>query len=313
MKIVEADRDGREIVARRFVKSASRTAEGTRALLKLSDDELDKFGYQAISATSTTSASRKLLVVVLKHSNESSFFKKTILPLMEDGTQGAAAILYLAIAHARNFFPCIGGNLIFDFCKRVVSTQEILSPQWYCAGELLCIVLTSSDRDKCKDRTLGQFLLSTILKSLIQIGTEERQAVVTHTSKYRFVFRGVPVLPLLATCCKAIEGNAELGELARSTPLKSFLELLIHFVFPRDPGSRSLDTEEGLGVYTLISFVKIPSVANLFLDVELSRFARLLVDMVLHPWALKFDDATPFEKVRGTSLVAISGLLPDRD
>ncbi|KAG9048545.1 hypothetical protein FS837_012614 [Tulasnella sp. UAMH 9824] len=294
--ILEEEPDGDEIVARRFVKKASRKAEGTRALLKLSDDELDKFRYEDIDTGFKTTPSRKLLGAVLEHSNESSFFKETLSPLMEDGTEGAAAILYLALEHARNFFPSIGGNLIFDFCKRAVNTQEILSPKWCCAGELLCILLTSSDRDKREDRTLGQFLLSMILKPLIQTVIEERKTVITRRSKYSFVFRGVPVLPLLAACCKTIQGNAEMEELARSTLLNSFLMMLLGFVFPRGPGSRRLGRERGLGLYILISFLKIPSVAQLFLDVGLYRFTNSLVDMVLRRWTLEFEVATAFEK-----------------
>lgn len=59
--IVEGELDGEQIVARRFVKSATRKAAGTRALLKLSDDELGKFRHQVIGTTSAQTASIKLL------------------------------------------------------------------------------------------------------------------------------------------------------------------------------------------------------------------------------------------------------------
>ncbi|KAG8937691.1 hypothetical protein FRC00_002375 [Tulasnella sp. 408] len=294
--IAEGESSAGKFVARRFVKSASRKAEGTRALLKLSDDELDKFGYEAINPISTSMASRKLLTVVLKHSDKSSFFEQAVLPLLRDGTEGPAAILYLAMAEPRSFFARIKDRTVFDFCSRVISTQEAARPKWYCAVKLLCLLLQSSRRDESRYQTKLQSLLFAILQSFIHLVTEERQTEVHPNSEYQFVFRGLPVLPLLAACCERLEDNQELDDLARSTPLKSFLEFLIRFVFPEDPPPRRLNAEEGLGVYTLISFLKVPSVAKLFVNVELSRFARFLVDMVLKPWALNFAFASTFEK-----------------
>lgn len=303
VKIAEKERSGGKIIARRFIKSALREAEGTQALLKLSDDELDDFGYEAIDPVRTSMASRKLLTLVLNHLDKSSFFKRVVLPLLRDSTEGPAAILYLATEHTSSFFRHINNQDIFDFCSRVITTQEAAQPKWYSAVKLLCLLLQSSRRDESRYHTKLQSLLFAIFKSFIHLVTEERQTDVHPRSEYRFVFRDLPVLPLLAGCCERLEDNPELDDLTRSAPLKSFLELLIRFVFPEDPPPRRLDTEEGLGVYTLISFLKIPSVAKLFLDVELCRFAKFLMDMVLKPWVLDFAFALTFDEVRQPSLI----------
>ncbi|KAG8915706.1 hypothetical protein FRC00_001078 [Tulasnella sp. 408] len=194
--LVEEQPSGEEIVARRFVKRAPRIAEGTRALMKLSDDELVKLGYEAISTTSEPTASRKLLDALLNHSNESSFFRESILPQLRDGSEGPAAILYLASTKTYSFFAHIKDHVIFDFCKRIVGEQEVLSPKW------------------C----------------------------------YTYL----------------------------------------------DP--RNLNTEHGLGIFVLISFLKFPSVAKLFLDSELSRFGSFLVEVVLRLRTLDFEFADTDEK-----------------
>ncbi|KIO18310.1 hypothetical protein M407DRAFT_32017 [Tulasnella calospora MUT 4182] len=286
MRIVEKERDGGETVARRFAKSKSRRAEGTRALLKLSDDELDKSGYEAIRTCSTQMASGRLLVVLLRNSNESSFLGKSISPLLRDGAEGPAAILYLAIEQGDSFFHHISDHFIFDFCKRVVNTEGVFNPKWYCAAKLLCMLLDNADyaRLKLEHQAAQQSLLSTILKSILQTVTEEQETTVSSISEYQFVFRGLPVLPLLAGCCKCIKNNPELEQIILSTPLKSFLELLIHSVFPQQSRPGKLNTEGLLAAYALITFLKVASAAKLFLDVEFSRFAAFLVDWLLRPF-----------------------------
>ncbi|KAG8928097.1 hypothetical protein FRC01_006464 [Tulasnella sp. 417] len=299
LKIVHTEQGGGEIVARRFVKSSSRRAEGTRALLQLSDDELEKFGAKIISGLCTRppTPSEELLALVSNHSNEVVFFWETFSLLLGDGTMdGPAAILYLATTETWRFFFPIGDHIIFDFCARIISTHEVLSPKWYCAVKLLCLLLKYSDCSELEYGTELQSLLCAILTSLIHIVTEERRKAVSFMPEYEFVFRDLPVLPILAGCCERIESGSHLEALTSSTPLKPFLELLIRFVFPKYPSPRTLSIEGGLGVYTLISLLKIPSIAKLFRDIELSRVGSFLVDMVLNSWTLEFRSASTFEK-----------------
>ncbi|KAG8922973.1 hypothetical protein FRC01_013381 [Tulasnella sp. 417] len=328
LDIVHVEQRGREIVARRFAKSSSRRTEGTRALLKLSDDELDQFGPKAIIGycIHRPTLSEQLLSLISNHPNNFSFFQETISTLMNDGTEGPAAMLYLATTNTWAFFKQIPSHVIFSFCRRITSEEKVLSPNWYCAVQLLCLLLRhvaqtprkspaaelkmllrrrqSNQPPSPPPRPTDASVLCPILKSLIHIVTEERRETVRLMPEYEFVLRGLPVLPILAGCCERIERSPELEALTSSTPLKSFLELLINFVFPQYPGPRRLCTEGGLGVYTLISLLKIPSIANLFRDMELSRLASFLVDMVLSPWTLDFQSASEFEKDILRSLTA---------
>lgn len=241
-------------------------------------------------------------MLFLKDSDESSFFRECILPQLRDGTDGPAAILYLAIAKAQSFFACIEGNIIFDFCKRVVSTQEVLDPKWCCAVRLLCLRFKYAGGTYQDDRSKLQSLLYTILKSLVHIVMDEPREAVHSMSQYRFVCRGFPVLPLFARCCEWIDSNPHLEALASSAPLKSFLESLIQFVFPQNFNLRVLDTEGGLGVFVLISFLRFPSVAKLFLHSKVSIFGSFLVDMVLRLRTLDFEFTDTDVKVRGIRL-----------
>lgn len=295
VRIIEEEPSGGQILARRFVKSASREAEGIRALLKLSDDELGMLGNEAISTTSTPTASRKLLDVLLKHSNESSFLRESILPRLRDGSEGPAAILYLATEKTHTFFAYINEDPILDFCKRVVSTQEVLSLKWCCAVRLLCRLFEHTDDHYLEEDSKFQCFLYIVLKSFINTVMEE---VVLSIFQYRFIYYGLPILPLLAMCCEWVESNQHLEALASSTPFKPFLESLIHFVFPQDLHPRRLTTEDGLGIFVLISFLRHPSVAKLFLDSELSSFGSFLVDVALHLRTLDFEYTDTDDEVR---------------
>ncbi|KAG8928096.1 hypothetical protein FRC01_006463 [Tulasnella sp. 417] len=296
VRLAEKAPDGGDIVARRFVKSASRQAKGTRALLKLSDDELERFGYEALNPVSASIAYRKLLALVLKHSNESLFFRNVISTAVRDQREGSGAILYLAMEEPRTFFVHVDDRLVFHFCYKIITKQPALNPQWYCGVKLLCLLLRHSDRAERGYQTRIQSLLSTVLNHLVQAVTNNSKPSASDVPPNHFTSRGLPLLPLIAGCCERIEGDPGWEALDHPRSLKLFVELLMQSISLQQLDSRSLNTERGLTVATLISLFKIPSVVRLFSEVELSKFASFLVDMVLNSWMFEFSQADAFEK-----------------
>lgn len=290
--------DGGEIVARRFVKRASRQAKGTRALFKLSDDELERFGYEAVNPVSTSIAYQKLLAVVLKHSNESSFFRNIISTAVRDHREGPGAILYLAMEATRTFFIQVDDRLLFHFCSRVISRQPALSPQWYCGVKLLCMLLRHADRAERAYQTRLHSLLSTILNSLVQAVTNKSQSYVSDVPQNLFTARDLPLLPLIAGCCERIASDLPWEAADHPKHLKLFVDQMIRFVTLQQYATRSLDTDRGLTVCALISLFKIPSVMKLLPELKIASFANLIMNMVFYPWMFEISPADVFEKVR---------------
>lgn len=293
VRIMEEEPDGGEIVARKFVQSTSRIAQCTRALFKLSDYELDEFGYEAISPVSTSIAYRSLLAIVLERTTASSFFQ-IISTLMND-REGPAAILYLATTDRRTFFAQVDRQLIFKFSSTLVLIQEPLSRKWYCGVKLLCMLLMSPGHAEWESEVPLQLHLFNILRDLIHGVMENSPPGVSEASENHFIYRGLPVLPLIAACCRRIE-EAHLPISSPSVPFKSFLELLIDFV-RQQLVPRILKTERALAGLALMLLFQFPSVVELFSKIELSRFASLIMNMVLHPWTLRFQEADRFERV----------------
>lgn len=290
---------GRETVAREFIKSKSRQAQIIRSLLKLSDDHLELLGPAAIYPDADSGAEYKqLLALLLAHSEEASFFW-TIRAQLREGTEGPAAVLYLATAAPQQFFRQIRIHDSFNLCNGVIRLQEPLSLKWYCAVKLLCIIFKRRDPTIRRYPTALPSLLSIMLNSFINNVTKEKQTDVSITSQYQFVFRGVPILPLIAGCRERFQNDLRLEARSRPEPLKSFLELLIHFVCRSHPSPRRLSAEGGFAVCALTSFFKVPSVRQLFGEAELPSFASLLMDMMLHPWTVD-RGADDFEEVRKT-------------
>lgn len=304
--IINEERDGREIVARGLVKSMSRQAKVTRSLLKLSDDELERLGPTAIYPDAVPQTeSQQLLAVVLRHGNEASFFR-TISTRLRKGGEGLAVVLYLATTEPWRFFSQIDSHVIFNFCNTIIRGQKALSAEWYCAVKLLCMLFKYGDRKEWRYQAALPSLLSIILGSFIIIVTKERVTGARNSSQYHFVFRGLPMLPLITGCCEEIGSNLELEAQASPGPLKSFLELLIRFVCQSEFGLRELNAEVGLGVCALTSFFKVPLVMELFVESELSAFASFLVDMILHP-CIVGRGTDIFEQVRKTPLHYLTG------
>lgn len=298
--IIRDVRDGREIVAQEFAKTRSRRDQVIRSLLKLSDDHIEQLEPTIICPDADPGAEYKLLLALfLTHSDEASFFR-TIRAQLREGTEGPAAVLYLATAAPQQFFRRIHSHDSFNFCNRVILLQESFSRKWYCAVKLLCMVFKRRDPNVRSYPAALLSLLSIMLKSFINNVTEEKPTELYNNSRYQFVFQGVPILPLMAGCREWFRNDLRLEARRRPGPVKSFLQLLIRFVCRSHPGPRRLSAEGGFVVCALTLFFKVPSVLQLFREAELSSFASFLADMIFHPWTVD-RGADDFEEVRQMS------------
>lgn len=300
VEIIRNEHNGEEAVARRFVKRASRLDEGTRALVRLSDDELEKHGYKAINPVSDVIVSAKLLDTLMEYTKSAPFFKTTISAVLGDGKNGVAAILHLATTERRRFFKNIDDWVIFNYCKRIIETEEPLCPKWYGAVKLLCKLLIHPDRAEWKYQKLLPPLLSAVCKSLIQGLVANLQAGASAKSQNDSTSL---LLPPIAFCCERLEISPEWDALPAPSTLQPFIELLISLSRPQDTSTRILKARRGLALDTLVSLLRFPSAMDLLHETEAVSLSTFLADIVFHPWSLDTQDADSFERVRETRLI----------
>ncbi|KAG8896869.1 hypothetical protein FRC01_011585, partial [Tulasnella sp. 417] len=283
IKIIKIERGGEEIVARKFIK---RPSEGVRALLKLSDDELEQYGYSAVSPVSESIAFTELLRVVVKDARKSRFFKTTISTALREGEEGVAAILYLAMVEPKAFFRHIEHQLILTFCKRILTKEDSISPKWYCNAKLLCILFMNNvhPRRGAVSPLIRQILPS-ILKQMIK-GTNFNPSVdSTGKSQTDPVSDRQRLLPLIALCCEEIQSRGYWFAVPQTDILDPFIEALIDFIQPADTVLRRLDSERGFAVWTLMSLFKRQFITQFLPRGKLSQIATIFMDMALYPWA----------------------------
>lgn len=309
VEIIKNDSDGEDIVARKILKKAPRQEQCTRALLKLSDDELDQFGYKAVNPTSDSISSQKILHVMVKHTNESRFLRKTISVAM-DALEGTAAILFLALTETDSFFINIKCDLLLRFCERVLTAEVPPSTKWYCGAKLLCILLPhlslSFFRREYEQMTTR--VLTSLCDKLIQnvpatldVNSTERseKGPVTHDVPQV----GLPFLPLIALYFDNIKRTESWFAFASPDALNPLIERMITFVNPGDTvGRRHLNTERGYAVSTLLSLLESHSVVTAIPQDTLSRLGTMFMDMVLYNWSLEIHAADVPEKVGDFSL-----------
>lgn len=301
--ILKNERGGEEIVARRFGKIGNQD-QGARALLKLSDDELDRFGYEAVTPVSDSIAFMELLHVVLKYARKPIFFKTTISTALEEGEDGVAAILHLAMVEPKMFFLNVDRQLVLNFCARLVTKEGSLYPKWYCGAKLLCILFI---HDVCPEGSgllpLVHQILPSILKELIQKATATLNRDAAERSKDDSATTCPPLLPLIAVSCEEILNRGYWSAIPPSDILNPFIAILIDILRPEIAGPRHLSIECGFALWTLMSLLK-RRIVNFIPNNNLCKIGEILVDVMVHrPWDLVIPEDS-FEKVRGTSAIS---------
>lgn len=285
VEIAEKERGGEEIVARRFVKTKSRREEGTRVLLALSDDEIDEIGLGPIDTVLPQPASVKLLRIVMKHTNDATFFKKTISTALESGAQGGLAILHLATQNPLSFFGNIDHKLILGFSERVIGTNGLLSPRWFYAVKLLSILLDRVPPCAWRASELVPSLLSNLFRGII-----EQRNPGSQGDGWDVYIRSLRLLALATQCCNAIKTDFDSTILPPTETLQPFIQCLIDLILPADDdGVRDLNAERGWAFSTLLSLLKFPGIVELIPSNKLSRLGALLMDMTLYSWTLDKD------------------------
>ncbi|KAG8955186.1 hypothetical protein FRC04_009644 [Tulasnella sp. 424] len=280
--ILKNERGGEEIVARCFGK-ISRQDQGARALLKLSDDELDRFGYKAVSPISDSLAFTELLHIVLKYARKPIFFKTTISAALKEAGDGVAAILYLAIVERKRFFLNVDRQLVLNFCRQVVTTEKSLCPKWYCGVKLLCILFMN---DVCPEGSgvlpVACRILPTILKELIQKAQITPSRDATEGLKDDSAITCPPLLPLIAVCCEEIRNRGYWSAVPPSDILNPFIAILIDFLRPEIAGPWHLSAECEFALLALMSLLKRRSIVSLIPSDNLRKVGEIFMDVVLH-------------------------------
>lgn len=296
VRIIKNKPNGEEIVARRFVKSAWRQDRGTQALLKLSDDELDLFGFGAVSPVPEPLAFTELLAVVVKHTSESQFFRRTISTALRDGEEGAAAILYLATTETRNFFLDIDCQILINFCDRVVTKEPPFCPKWYCGAQLLGILPQKiSASSKTKYGHLIMKKISFICEALIQEVTTIADPNMPEEFRKDPIARGAPLLLLIAVCCETITREKARYCFPTLDAIDTFIKWLISFADYGYGIPGHFGTKSALALSTLRSLVQNHLIVAVIPDDTLSQLGTTLLNIGLNPVCFGVRGSEPFE------------------
>ncbi|KAG9019778.1 hypothetical protein FRB90_007921 [Tulasnella sp. 427] len=169
-QIVQKSSEDARIVSQRFIKAQSRLDKGIRALLTLSDDELDESGYDAVYPVSELTPSMIILDAIVGHAKEALLLETAKTAVMREGTGGVAAIFYLGLTEMRSFFFNIDDTLILRFCKRVVDEPHMLTPRWYCGLKLLGVLFPNFHPCGWRSAHFLPLLLSMLFQDVVQQG-----------------------------------------------------------------------------------------------------------------------------------------------
>ncbi|KAG8955181.1 hypothetical protein FRC04_009639 [Tulasnella sp. 424] len=297
VEIIKNKPDGEEIVARRFVKSASRQDQGTQALLRLSDDELDLFGSRAVSPVPEPLAFTKLLTVVVKHTNESQFFRRTISTALRDGKEGVAAILYLATTETRNFFLDTDDRILASFCNRIVKKEAPSCLKWLCGAKLFCIFVRESDKFLYTQLTTAT--ARSVCKELIQAFTETLDPSASEASRKDPVTGDTALLYTIAVCFDAVIQDFHQSCFPTLESINTFIDCLISLIPSGYGTSQSLNIKSAFALSTLRSLVQNHVIVTAISGDTLFKLGVMFLDMTLYRPALEIREAGTHEKVWG--------------
>lgn len=292
-KISNNEGGGAKVVARLFLKRTWRREEGIEALLRLSDDELEEFGYKAIGHVTEPIFSTKLLATIMNHTRESVFFSQCISTALTGG-HGTAAILHLAITETRSFFAHITSVRLFIFCKQVIENEEQTGLKWYCGAKLVCMFLASPFVTEWKHSQLLQLLLP-VFEGLVERWMGKLRPGGLERAKKDGADADPSLLAMIAVCGDHLAPFQDRAALPLSSNLKPFLESLIFLLHPNCSGRRRLNMDHGIALYILLA--QPPQVVNLLPGPELSSIGALFLDMVFHPWIFEIPTKDAVEKV----------------
>lgn len=287
--------DGKDIVARKFVKTAAREENGIRALLKLNDDELQPFQSwlweeppYPLASTATD-----LIDLVVSRSTEGKFLRNTLPKVLHDERSGVGAILRLVDKHPE-FFVQVDHDLVFRFGTRSVEQAAPLTCIWRRGVKLLLVLLDRLPEAPLETRDSIHLPL---LQVLLQACTEGFLWVDENTIRRGKVGStdAVQLLKYMFRVLQEVRKDVEaLDKIIPSRPSLNRLvgDLMVMFAEDRIQSGNTLNITSLLALKSLSILLQSQVVReNVDLGV-VGRWAGVFVDIVLQPssWQLSLGN-----------------------
>ncbi|KAG8923768.1 hypothetical protein FRC01_012358 [Tulasnella sp. 417] len=287
LEIAHRGSDGKDIVARRLVKTARREEQTIRALLKLNDEELEPFQIwlwedppYPLASTATD-----LIELVVSRSTEGNFIRKTLPKVLNDERRGIGAVLKLVDKHPE-VFSKIDPSLIFKFGARFVEQEVPLTAQWSRGVRLLVMLL---DRLQQAPLEARYNIHLPLLRALLQ-GCTEGFLWGLKNLPYRGSVESTDRAPLLRCIFRVLrEVEEDVEALDMVIPSRPFLDQLVTGLMSAFIPDDCLHNRDTLNPTTLLVLKSLaillqsPSVrTNVGTAVVASR-AGFFVDIVLQP------------------------------
>lgn len=142
IKMAARGPERKTLVVRKLLKTAEREEQTVRALLILSDEELESFQSFLWDEVphSLASTATDLIELVRSSSPQGRFFRKTLPKVLQDEWNGAGAILKLVNKYP-DFFVHVNHELLFSFGKRSLEEAVPLTIWWRRAVQVLLALL----------------------------------------------------------------------------------------------------------------------------------------------------------------------------
>lgn len=297
VSIMRNELKGEEIVAWRFVKNASRREQGIQALLRLSDDELGGFAYDAVGPVSSQINSTKLLGTVLKHTDEAQLLRTTISNALKSGETGAAAIFHLAATVPDSFCAIVDDQALLSFCKRIIVSGGGISPRWYYGAKLFCLFIMHKPSPWPSDEELVTELLSAICKVLVQETMLALYRDVAPKSVMDFCLSCSSLLPLIAACCRTIADNGWWSEVHLQDTMTVLARMLITSLHSKRGGFIRFNALQAYTLSILFSLVESRSIFRAIPDTSLFDLGAILMKTLLKTAIFDIRSPDLFEKV----------------
>lgn len=286
LEIAKRGPDGKDIVARRLVKTKRREEQAIRALLRLNDEELEPFRtslWEDPPYPLANSATDLIELVVLR-STEGTFLHKTLPKVLHTERRGVGAILRLVEKHPE-LFTQIDYSLVLKFGARFVEQEVPLTPRWSRGIRLL---LTLLDRLPEAPLEARYNIHLPLLRALLQGCTEgflwvagdllyPKSAPTDATQLLKYIFRVL----------REVEEDVEALDmiLPSRTSLDRLVTALTTAFTPEDciKSGNTLNLTALVALKSLAILLQSHTVRSNVDTTVVARRADLLVDIVLQP------------------------------
>ncbi|KAG9049984.1 hypothetical protein FS837_008334, partial [Tulasnella sp. UAMH 9824] len=286
LKMASRGPEGKAIVVRKLLKTPEREEKTVRALLILSDEELESFQSwlweevpHSLAGTATD-----LIELVRSSSPQGHFFRKTLPKVLGDEANGAGAILKLINKHP-DFFVHINHELLFRFGKHSLEEAVPLTIWWRRAIKLL---LTLLDRLPGAPVEARKKIHLPLLRILLEACTEGFLWVDENTLRRGKVGSqdAVQLLQFIFRVLREVGEDPEaLDQIVPSgSPMRRLVgDLMLTFAQDRIHDGNTLNASSLLVMKTLSILLQSRVVRDSVDITVVTRWTGVFVDMVLLP------------------------------